>query len=70
MKLENEACRRVYEHHDVLKGELGRVLLEVLAHAKLDRSSIESAVAVVNATVDTGSSKMVTDYQRLFATVK
>lgn len=70
MKLENEVCRKVYDHHGVLKSELGSALLEVLTRAKLDREAITTIVNIANATVDTSSSKMATDYQRLFANTK
>lgn len=70
MKLENEVCRKVYDHHTVLKGELSTALVEVLTRAKLDREAITTIVNITNSTVDTGTNKMVNDYQRLFAASK
>lgn len=70
MKLENEVCRKVYDHHEVLKGELGTALLEVLTRARLDKEAISTIVNVANSTVDVSSSKMANDYQRLFASSK
>ena len=70
MKLENDVCRKVYDHHNVLKSELGTALLEVLTRAKLDRDAISVIVNVANSTVDVSSSKMAADYQRLFANSK
>jgi len=70
MKLENEICRKVYDHHGVLKSELGVALLEVLTRANLDRQAIATVVNVANATVDVSSSKMAIDYQKLFASTK
>lgn len=70
MKLENEICRKVYDHHEVLKGELGTVLLEALSKSKLDRNTIAAVVAAVNSTVDVSSSKLTTDYQKFFAANK
>ena len=70
MKLESDVCRKVYDHHEVLKGELSTALLEVLTRAKLDREAIAVVVNIANSTVDSSSSKMATDYQRLFAASK
>ena len=70
MKLENEVCRKVYDHHGVLKSELGTALMEVLTRAKLDREAIAVILNVTNSTVDSSSSKMATDYQKLFANTK
>ena len=70
MKIENDVCRKVYDHHEVLKGELGTALLEVLTRAKLDRAAISTIVNVANSTVDASSSKMAADYQRFFANLK
>ena len=70
MKLENEVCRKVYDHHGVLKSELGIALVEVLTRAKLDREAISVIVNIANSTVDSSSSKMATDYQKLFSNTK
>lgn len=70
MNLESEVCRKVYDHHTVLKSELDTALVEVLTRAKLDRAAIVSIVNIANSTVDTGTHKMVTDYQRLFVASK
>jgi len=70
MKLENEVCRKVYDHHGVLKGELGTVLLESCSRAKLDRDSIAAIVNAVSAAVDTSTDRMANDYQKLFKTAK
>ncbi len=67
MKLENEVCRKVYDHHSVLKSELNTALVEVLTRANLTREAIATIVNVANSTVDVSSSKMASDYQRLFA---
>lgn len=70
MKLENEICRKVYDHHDVLKGEMGTALFEILTRAKLDKESISAIINVANVAIDSSSSKMTADYQRFFAAQK
>lgn len=66
MKLENEVCRKVYDHHEVLKGELGTALLDALTRANVGKDIIASAITITNSVVDTSSSKMTSDYQRFF----
>jgi len=70
MKLESEVCRKVYDHHDVLKGELGVALLDVLTRAKLDKAAIATVISVANTAVDVSSDKLAADYQRFFAANK
>jgi hypothetical protein len=70
MKLETEVCRKVYDHHAVLKGELGTNLVELLTRANITRDNISIIVNSVNSVIDVSSGKMAADYQRLFNTVK
>lgn len=70
MKLETEVCRKVYDHHTVLKGELGTNLVELLTRANITRDNISIIVNSVNSVIDVSSGKMAADYQRLFNTVK
>ena len=70
MKLENEVCRKVYDHHEVLKGELGSALLETLTRANVNKDVISLVINVANNSIDSSSSKMATDYQRFFSSNK
>lgn len=70
MKLESEVCRKVYDHHEVLKGELCTALQDILTRAKLDKTSIAAVVSVANSTVDISSDRLTTDYQRFFTANK
>lgn len=67
MNLENEICRKVYDHHTVLKGEMSTALLEACTRAGVSRETVASIVASLNAAVDTSTNKLVTDFQRTFS---
>ena len=64
MNLENEICRKVFDHHTLLKNDLTAVLLEVGTRAGMSRETIASISGVLGATVDTGTHKMVNDFQK------
>lgn len=70
MNAENELCRKVYDHHNVLKSELTNKLLENSKKYGLSKEAVAEIVNTLTATVDIGSNKMVTDFQRLFKTFK
>lgn len=67
MNHENEFCRKVYDHHTVLKNEIASALLEALTRAKVSNDVITSSVHVAQSVVDSSSYKMVSDFQRAFA---
>ena len=66
MKLENEVCRKVYDHHNILKGELSSTLLDVCTRAGLTKEAISTLVNVIDSNVDTSTDRMINDYQRTF----
>lgn len=66
MKIENELCRKVFEHHSVLKGEISTSLVELCAKSGVSRDVVANLVNHLNAAVDSGSNKMVGDFQRTF----
>lgn len=70
MKLENEICRKVYDHHTVLKSEIATALLDVCTRSGISRDVIVKIISNVDANVDVSSNKMVTDYQKVFASAK
>lgn len=70
MKLENEVCRKVYDHHTVLKSEVGTNLVELLTRANVTKENIAYVVNTVNGVIDASSGKMAIDYQKLFAANK
>lgn len=67
MNLENELCRKVYDHHVVLKGEMSTSVLEICTKAGVSREIVAAIVATLNSSVDTSSNKLVTDFQRTFS---
>ena len=70
MKLENEVCRKVYDHHEVMKGEITTTLFEILTRAKLTKEAISTVIESTNVVIDASTDKMAADYQRLFKTEK
>jgi hypothetical protein len=70
MRLESEICRKIYDHHSVLKGDINSNLVSMLTQANLSRENITEIVNTVNGIVDNSSGKMATDYQKLFAANK
>ena len=66
MSHENEFYRKVYDHHEVLKGETSSALLESMQKAGFTRDAITNVVNITNATIDSSSHKMVSDFQRAF----
>lgn len=70
MKLESEICRKVYDHHTILKGEIATVLLESCTRAGLSKDSITTIVGLVDVTVDVSTDRLVNDYQRTLHTAK
>jgi hypothetical protein len=70
MNLEREICRKVYDHHGILKSEIATALLDICSRAGLKREDIAIIVTRVDATVDTSTSRMVADYQKIANAVK
>jgi hypothetical protein len=67
MNYENEFCRKVYDHHNVLKNEIASAMLEAMTKAKVSNEVIARAVHVAQSVIDSSSYKMVNDIQRSFA---
>jgi hypothetical protein len=70
MNLENEFCRKVHDHHTVLKGEIDGALLEICTRSGLSREATAAIAKSVSAAVDTSTHKMVLDFQRSFKNIK
>lgn len=70
MKLESEICRKVYDHHGILKSELATALLDICTRAGLKREDIATIITRVDATVETSTNRMVVDYQKTLNTLK
>lgn len=70
MNLETEFCRKVHDHHSVLKNEISAVLLEACTKSGLTREATATIAAVVAASVDGSTHKMVLDFQRAFKNIK
>lgn len=70
MNIEQEICRKVYDHHGILKSELATALLDICTRAGLSREATTTIIARVDATVETSTTRMVTDYQKTVASVK
>ena len=70
MNLENEICRKVFDHHMLLKNDITTALLEVGTRSGLNRETITSIASVLNSAVDTGTNKMVNDFQKTFNSAK
>lgn len=64
MKMENELCRKIYEHHTVMKNEISSVILEICSKAGLKREDIAVVAGKVGASVDSSTNKMVIDFQK------
>jgi len=64
MSLEQEVCRRVYDHHSVLKGRLSQELLLLSKKEKLTKEAIASLIKTIDTEIETCSDKMVSDYQK------
>lgn len=69
MNYENEFCRKVYDHHEVLKNEIAATLLESMTRANASSDLIKSVVFTAQAVVDGSSHKMVSDFQRTFTKI-
>jgi len=67
MTLENEICKKVYDHHTVLKSELSNALLETGTKHGISREALVALSNVLNGTVDMSSNKLVVDFQRSFS---
>ena len=64
MSLEKDVCRKVYDHHDVLKARLTQVLIESGSKNSLTKETLSSLARQLSAEVDASSDKLVTDYQK------
>ena len=64
MNLEKDVCRKVYDHHDVLKARLSQVLIEAGAKHSLTKETLMNLVKQLSSEVDSSSDKLVTDYQK------
>lgn len=66
MNLEREVCRRVFDHHEVLKGKLSEVLIAEVQKKNLTQKDAAEILKTLKSEVETASDKMVLDYQKLF----
>jgi len=69
MNYESEFCRKVYDHHKVLKGEVAAALVELLTKMKVQQDVLNNAVALSDTVIDGSTHKMVADFQRSFARI-
>lgn len=70
MNLEQEICRRVYDHHSVLKGRVSQTLLELSKKHNLSKEATVALMKALESEVDTTSDKMVNDYQKAIKAAK
>ena len=70
MNIEKEICRKVYDHHGILKSELATALLDICTRAGLTREATSTIITRIDATVDTSTNRMVAVYQKTVSAIK
>jgi hypothetical protein len=70
MSLEQEVCRRVFDHHSVLKGRLSQELLVLSKKENLTKETVAALIRVIDGEIESCSDKMVSDYQRVLKAQK
>lgn len=70
MNLETEFCRKVHDHHSVLKNEISAQLLELCMRSGLSKEATATIAAATSTVIDGSTHKMVLDFQRTFKNLK